>query len=121
MLTYSKPTNVEQNVAIRVGMKILVGSTEPNIARSAIIEIGIMVSPEAFSTKNIICASDAVSLSGLISCNSLIALSPNGVAALSSPRMLALKFMMIDPVAGWFFGIDGNKREKKGPTRRAII
>ena len=79
---------------------MLVGFTEPIIARSAMMEIGMMVRPEAFSTRNMICASEAVSLSGLISCSSLMAFSPSGVAALSSPRMLALKFMMIEPVAG---------------------
>jgi hypothetical protein len=114
--TYSSPTKVEQNVAINVGIKMLVGLTDPSIARSAIIEMGIMVSPEALSTKNMICAFDAVSLSGFISCSSFIALRPRGVAALSSPRILALKFMMIEPVAGWFLGISGKSLEKKGPT-----
>ena len=32
--------------------------------------------------------------------------------------MLALKFMMMEPVAGWFRGTPGKSREKKGPTTR---
>src|SRR5688572_20113437 len=110
MQTYNRPKKVEQNVAINVGIKMLVGLVDCSIALSAKIEIGITVRPDAFSTRNMICAFEAVFLSGLISCNSLIAFNPRGVAALSSPRIFALKFMMMDPVAGWFFGISGNRR-----------
>src|SRR5690606_12600377 len=99
---------VEQNVAMSVGMNMLVGSTEPRAARSTMIASGIIVRPEVLSTRNVIWALDAVSGSGLISCNSFMAFNPNGVAALSRPRILALKFMMMDPVAGWSLGTSGN-------------
>ena len=62
--------------------------------------MGINVRPEVFSTKNMICALDAVSFLGLISCNWSIALSPIGVAALSSPNMFAQKFSIMDPLEG---------------------
>ncbi len=55
---------VEKNVAIRVGIKILAGLRKPIAALSAITDRGIMVSPEVFITRKVICALDAVSLSG---------------------------------------------------------
>ena len=109
-------TIVEIEVAIKVGIKISVGLAAPKMERSTIIASGITVRPEVFKPRNMICAFDAVSLSGLSSCISFIAFNPRGVAALSKPRILALKFMMIEPVAGWFRGISGNNREKNGPT-----
>ncbi len=47
-----------------------------------------------------IIASVAVSFFPFSSCNSVMAFSPSGVAALSSPSMLADTFMNIDPMAG---------------------
>ncbi len=58
------------------------------------------MSPDVFSTRNMIWAFEAVSGSGFSSCSSCIALSPSGVAALSRPSMLAAKFMMMEPWAG---------------------
>ena len=43
---------------------------------------------------------------------------PMGVAALSSPSMLAEMFMNIAPMAGCPLGMPGNSREKKGLIRR---
>ena len=68
--------------------------------RAARIETGIMVRPEAFNTKNMICAFEAVSFFGFNSCKSFIAFNPTGVAALSKPSMFAEKFIIIDPIAG---------------------
>lgn len=73
------------------------------------------------STRNIIIGLLAVSLSVFISCISRIALRPSGVAALSSPSMLAEKFMKIEPNTGLFLGISGNSLEKNGEVSRAKI
>ncbi len=97
-------------------MKISVGSADPSVARKAKILTGIKVSPEVLSTKNIIWASDAVSFSGLMSCSCAIAFKPSGVAALSSPSILAEKFIIIEPMAGWFFGSSGNSFVNNGLT-----
>ena len=56
----------------------------------------------------------ATSLTGLISCNSRMAFRPSGVAALSRPSMLALKFITMLPLAGWPAGISGNSRRNSG-------
>ena len=69
---------------------------------------GIKVRPLVCSTKNMICALVAFSLSGLIDCKLSMAFKPKGVAALSSPSILALKFITICPMAGCFSGTSGN-------------
>ena len=48
-----------------------------------------------------------------------MAFKPNGVAALSSPSMLAEKFKTISPIAGCFSGISGNNLFKNGFNFRA--
>ena len=53
-------------------------------------------------------------LFGFNSCRLSIAFKPKGVAALSRFNKLAEKFIIICPVAGWFFGMSGNILEKKG-------
>ena len=80
--------------------------------------MGIKVSPEAFSTRNISIASVAVSFLGFSSCNSFIAFNPSGVAALSSPSILADTFINIEPKAGCPLGTPGNRRVKSGLIRR---
>ena len=94
---------------------------------------GMMVSPEVLSTKNMIIELEAVSLSFATfsadhpfstpcpsffdlfsSCMLSIAFSPSGVAALSSPSMLAAIFMKMCPVAGCPFGMSGKRRVKRG-------
>ena len=93
---------VATKVAIMQGTKISVGFTAGGrtAARAAMIETGMSVSPEACKHKNMICALDARSLFGFISCKLCIAFSPKGVAALSRPRRLAEKFIIIWPMAG---------------------
>ena len=80
--------------------------------------IGIMISPEVLITRNIIIGLLAVSFFGFNSCSSFIAFSPMGVAALSSPSILADIFMKIDPMTGCPFGMSGNKRQKTGLSQR---
>jgi hypothetical protein len=76
----------------------------------------MIVNPEAFSTINMIWASDAVSCEELVSCISLMAFSPMGVAALSRLSILAAMFSMMEPCAGWSLPKEGNNLLKKGPT-----
>ena len=80
---------------------------------------GISVSPEVFSTRNMIIGFDAVSFFVFSSCICSIAFRPNGVAALSSPSMLAAMFMKIEPVTGCPFGMSGNNLVNTGDSRRA--
>ena len=50
--TKSNPANEAINVEIRMGKKTSVGESAPDL--KAKIEMGIIVSPEVFNTKNII-------------------------------------------------------------------
>ena len=80
---------------------------------------GMMVRPEVLSTRNIIIGFEAVSFFGLMACSSFMAFRPSGVAALSSPSMLAAMFMKMLPTTGWFFGMSGNRRVNTGLSQRA--
>jgi hypothetical protein len=59
-------------------------------------------------------ASVAVSFLSFNDCNSFIAFKPIGVAALSRPSILALTFIKIEPIAGWFLGTPGKSLLKSG-------
>ena len=48
-----------------------------------------------------------------------MAFSPNGVAALSSPNILAEMFMKMFPMTGWFLGMSGKSLQKSGLRPRA--
>ncbi len=104
--TAIKADSSEQAVATNVGRKMSAAlkPTSPCLTamvwRMAMTEVGISVRPAVFSTRNMICALVAVSGRSLSVCNSCIAFSPSGVAALSSPSRLALMFMVIAPCAG---------------------
>src|SRR5690348_6159058 len=91
---------VAANVAIMHGIKISVGFGVFSEALMAIMLTGINVRPDACKHKNIICALEAVSFLGFISCRLSIALIPKGVAALSRPKRLAEKFITMCPMAG---------------------
>ncbi|MNY32158.1 hypothetical protein D3C86_1663580 [compost metagenome] len=90
----------DKKVVMRIGRKTSVVLAEPNLERSANTLTGMIVKPAVFNARNIICAFEAVSFSGFNSCISFMAFKPSGVAALSSPSMFALKFIIIDPTAG---------------------
>jgi len=77
-----------------------------------------MVRPEVLSTRNMIIGFEAVSFFLLSSCNPSIAFSPKGVAALSSPSILAEMFMKMLPTTGCPFGMSGKSLAKTGPSRR---
>ena len=115
MHSASTPASVAMVVAMRIGTNTSVGFAAPHCARYIITPIGIRHNPEELRIRNMSIASVAVSFSVLIDCNSCIAFKPSGVAALSSPSMLADTFMNIAPRAGWFFGTDGNRRVNSGP------
>ena len=118
-LVMMTPASVEKNVANRMGIKISVGWAAPSWARYTKIEIGISVSPLVFSTRNMIIGLEAVSFFVFRSCNCSIAFNPKGVAALSSPSMLAAMFMKMEPVTGCPLGMSGNSLTKIGLSSRA--
>ena len=106
-------------MASRIGRNTRVGSVAPCWARYMKIVTGNSVNDELLSTRNRICALVAVFFCGLSSCNECMALMPIGVAALSSPRMFAAKFMLICPRAGWPLGTPGISRRNSGSSSRA--
>ena len=127
------PAKVAAKVARRIGTKISVGCAAPIWARYTRILTGMMVSPDVLSTRNMIIELEAVSLSFATfsadhpfnipspsffdlfnSCMLSIALSPSGVAALSSPSILAAMFIKMCPVAGCPLGMSGKRRVKSG-------
>lgn len=116
--TAMSPASEDRNVAMRIDRKMSAGLAAPICARYTITPMGMMVSPDVLRTRNIIMELDASSFLGLISCSSFMALRPKGVAALSSPSMLAAMFMKMLPDAGWFLGMSGKIFEKKGVTMR---
>ena len=59
--TEIRPAMVEKKVASIIGRKISAGLAAPSCALYTIMDIGIMVSPEVLSTRNIIWASEALS------------------------------------------------------------
>ena len=125
MATAISPAQNETKVPSSVGRKMSAAlkPTSPCLSamlwRMAITDVGISVMPAVLSTRNMIIGLLAVSFCGLISCNSRIAFRPSGVAALSRPSMLALKFMTMLPLAGWPAGISGKTRRKNGATSAA--
>ena len=94
------PATVEKKVASSMGINTSVGWAAPNCALYTMMDMGMSVSPDVLSTRNIIMGLVAVSLFGLSVCSCSIAFSPSGVAALSSPNILAAMFMNIAPVTG---------------------
>ena len=97
MLVKTMPARVEKKVAMSMGMKMSVGCAAPICARYTMMLTGMMVSPDVLSTRNIIMGFVAFSFLGFSSCNCSIAFSPRGVAALSSPSILAATFMNMLP------------------------
>ena len=95
------------------------GCAAPIWALYTITPTGMSVRPLVLSTRNMIMALLAVSFLGLSCCSPSIALRPSGVAALSSPSMLALKFMKMCPKTGWPAGTSGNRRTMSGLSSRA--
>src|SRR5690606_23230895 len=116
--TVISAAKVATKVTIIQGTKISVGLAAGGVtdARMAIILTGMRVRPLARKIKNISWALDALSLWGFNSCRLSIAFKPKGVAALSNPSILAEKFIIMCPIAGWFLGTSGNSLLKKGPT-----
>ena len=114
--TLSKPTNDDTVVASKIGKNTSVGSGAPCCARYIKMLTGSMVSDEAFSTRNRICALVAVCGLGFRLCSSRMARRPIGVAALSKPKPLAAKFKVMRPKAGCPLGTSGIKRLNRGAS-----
>src|SRR5687767_8502427 len=73
-------TIVATKVAISTGTNISVGFLEFIVTLCAMMLTGMMVSPDAFSTMNMICELEAVSFTGFTSCRLFMAFKLNGVA-----------------------------------------
>lgn len=97
-------------MANSIGRKTSIGLVAPSSARYIKTVTGKRVTEEVFNTRNIICALVAVSGAGFRRCKSVIALMPSGVAALSSPRMLAARLSVTVPMAGSPLGTSGMRR-----------
>ena len=113
------PARVEKKVAISIGIKISVGCAAPSWARYTMILTGISVSPDVFSTRNMIIGLLAVSFFGFSFCRPSIALSPSGVAALSRPSIFAAIFINMEPVTGCPLGMSGKSLQNNGLSQRA--
>src|SRR5262245_10977022 len=102
------------NVATSDVPMITVGLVEPAAASTPIIVAGISCTPDVVTAMNVTIAFVAVSLSGLMACNSSIALMPSGVAALLRPSMLAASATTSAPAAGCSGGTSGNIHRNNG-------
>ena len=114
------PAKVAMLVANNTGTNTSVGCAAPSWARYTMMPIGMMTNPEVFSTRNMIIGLLAVSFLGFSSCNPSMAFKPRGVAALSSPSILAARFMKILPVTGCPLGISGNSLLNIGLSSREM-
>ena len=87
-------------VANMHGPTISVGLADPKESLTPIIVAGIKVIQEVFKAKKVHMAVEASSESLFKVCSSCMAFMPNGVAALPSPSILALKLRIMAPIAG---------------------
>ena len=117
--TDSRPAMVDAEVASKIGKNTSVGSAAPCCARYMKMDTGSKVNDDAFKTRNKICALLAMAGSGFNSCKARIAFRPMGVAALSSPSTLAVKFSVMRPSAGCPAGTSGISRRNNGDSKRA--
>ena len=112
---------VEPMVANNVVGKMAAGSVEPAAARRAITPVGNRVTLDVLMAKNNAMASVAVPRCGFSLSSSCMARMPKGVAALPSPSILAERFRIIAPMAGWSDGTSGNSLTINGRISRAKI
>ena len=120
MLVTTRPAIVLKKVASRIGTNTSVGCAAPICARNTNTLTGIIVRPEVLSTRNIIIGFDAVSFFVFISCSCSIAFNPIGVAALSSPSILADIFIKMVPITGCPFGMSGKILVSTGDSSREV-
>ena len=91
---------VEAVVASRVGIQIASGDVDPRLARTPITPSGNSETLVALIARKSTIASEALAGVRFRRCSSVIALRPNGVAALPSPSTFDARFMIIAPIAG---------------------
>ena len=114
-------TQVEQSVANRVGSQMAKGASEPAAARRATVPVGAMSTmEEVLMARNSAMALVAEPRRVFRRSSSAMALMPKGVAALPRPSILAAKFMIMAPMAGWSGGTSGNSRSSSGRSARAM-
>ena len=120
-LAAAMPAAVDIDVASSVGSQIPAALLEPIEARRAITPSGASATLEVLIARNSAMASVATPGHGLSRLSSIIALMPNGVAALPSPSMLLAMFMIIALIAGCSGGTSGKRRTITGRSHRASI
>lgn len=113
------PIHEEKIVANRMGINTSMGLMAPSSARYMKMVTGNNVTEEVFKTKNMIWALVAVSGFGFRRCKSVMALMPSGVAALSSPNILAARLRVTVPSAGSEAGTSGIRRLNTGAKHLA--
>ena len=96
-----------------------VGFFAPLAARMATAVAGMSCTLLVLIARKVHMAFVAVPGCGLSPSKSFMARSPNGVAALPSPSMLAAMFITIAPIAGWSPGTSGKSRRITGRNARA--
>jgi hypothetical protein len=109
-----------EKVERKEGSTMPAGSFDPSAARTATAPSGRIATPAALMARK--SAIELVATPGwrLSVFSSLIALRPNGVAALPSPSMFAARLRIIEPIAGWSSGTSGNSRRMSGRSARAM-
>ena len=115
------PTQVENDVASRVGNQMPAALSDPIDALSAITPRGARATFEVLMARNKTMALVAVPLWGLRLSSSCMALIPKGVAALPRPSILEAIFMIMALRAGWSAGTSGNNRTMRGRSQRARV
>ena len=95
------------------------GDSEPTEARSAMIPVGSSARFDVLMAKNSAMALVAVPGRGFSASSSIIALMPNGVAALPKPSMLEVILRIIMLMAGCSAGTSGKSQHITGRNPRA--
>lgn len=86
---------VEAVVAMSVDTTMFSGLADPKEVLRAIMVLGTKVTFEVFIARNVHIGREAALGVGLSFCNSFMALSPKGVAALPNPNKLAVRFIVM--------------------------
>ena len=121
ILATKTPAIVEHIVDRIDGTMMPVMSTASIEARTAMTPRGSTATPEVLMARNSAIELVATPGRSLSLLSSIIALRPNGVAALVSPIMFAAMFMIIAAIAGWSDGTSGNSRLMIGDRKREIV
>ena len=112
------PMTVAHPLANHVGKKIPLALVEPSAALTAIMPEGRTANPAVLMARKRTISLVAVPLRLFNLLSSVIALMPNGVAALASPIIFAAILRIIALIAGLAVGIEGKSSFIAGLTMR---